>query len=753
MLGDFMNKVELLSPAGNMECLISAVQNGADAVYLGGKKFGARHFATNFDYDEMIEAIKYCHLYGVKIYVTVNTICFESELDEALKYIEFLYDNHVDALIMQDIGLITITRKMFPNLEIYASTQAHNHNDSGLSYLKSLGIKRAVLAREMSLEEIKKLDTDIDKEVFIHGALCVSYSGCCLFSAMHGGRSGNRGECVGSCRLCYKLLENNKEVKTNGDYILSTKSLCTINNIDKIIESGVKSLKIEGRMKSKEYVGYITRLYRNKIDDYYNKIDRKTTQEEITNIKKLYNRELTDGYLFSKSGKDLMNIKSSNHIGTYLGTVLSVDRNKIKIRLDDDIFQEDGLRFDNDKGMIVNKLYNEKGLLVSKVEKGQIAFLDNKIGLRNAKNVRKTQDAKLIKEINQLPERKVDVELKCIAKINNRLELTIKDNLFEIKKYGNIVEQASNCNTDYDRIKKQIEKLGSTPFKAINTIIDMDDNIFISIKELNDLRRELADELIEKRKYYSSYINEKKEYIDDLESNDKKLMISILVRNEEQLKTAIKNNIDFIYITDYNIYKKYKNNNIFYRTRRVNSNKEDFNNENLLATEIGAVYKYPKNNNVIGDYFLNVVNRYTIKELKRIGAKRVTLSPELPLEDLQLLSNIPNIDLYIYGRVELMVTKYCPINMLVLNDDKKCNLCDINKYSLKDQNDNIYPLINEKHLTHILDSNNLDLLDRLDYIISKGFTSFRLDLYDEKEIEIENIINVIRYSYEHRNNK
>ena len=167
MLGDFMKKVELLSPAGNMECLISAVQNGADAVYLGGKKFGARHYATNFDYEEMIEAIKYCHLYGVKIFVTVNTICFESELEEALNYIEFLYDNHVDALIMQDIGLISITRKKFPNMEIHASTQAHNHNDHGLKYLEKIGVKRAVLAREMSLDEIKKLDSKIDKEVFI----------------------------------------------------------------------------------------------------------------------------------------------------------------------------------------------------------------------------------------------------------------------------------------------------------------------------------------------------------------------------------------------------------------------------------------------------------------------------------------------------------------------------------------------------------------------------------------------------------
>ena len=386
-----MKRVELLSPAGNMECLIGAVQNGADAVYVGGKKFGARAFANNFDYEELIEAIKYCHLYGVKIYITVNTICYENEIEEVLNYIDFLYNNHVDALIMQDLGLISLVREKYPNLPVHASTQMHNHNDLGLSYLKSIGISRVVLDREMSLESIKDLKTDIEKEVFIHGALCVSYSGCCLFSAMHGGRSGNRGECVGSCRLPYYLLENGKELEVDGRYIMSTKSLCTLNNIDKLIDSGVSSFKIEGRMKSKEYVSYITKLYREKIDNYYLTKKYNVTEEEIENIKKLYNRELTSGYLFNKYGNTLMNIKSSNHIGVHLGSVIKVDKKKIYIKLDQDLNQEDGIRFDNDKGMIVNKLYNDKDLLVNKIEKGKVAVIDNKIGLLRAKEVRKSK--------------------------------------------------------------------------------------------------------------------------------------------------------------------------------------------------------------------------------------------------------------------------------------------------------------------------------------------------------------------------
>lgn len=747
-----MKKVELLSPAGNMDSLISAVQNGADAVYVGGKKFGARAFASNFDYDQMIEAIKYCHLYGVKIYVTVNTICFENEIEEALKYIEFLYNNQVDALIMQDIGLISFVRKKYPNMEIHASTQMHNHNDLGLSYLKEIGVKRAVLAREMTLEEINNLKTDIDKEVFVHGALCVSYSGCCLFSAMHGNRSGNRGECVGACRLPYKLLENDKVLDSEGDYILSTKSLCTINNIGKLIESGITSFKIEGRMKSKEYVGYITRLYREKIDEYYLVKKYSVKEDEIKNIKKIYNRELTSGYLFDNYGSSIMNTKTSNHIGIHLGSIIKIDNKKIYIKLDEDLNQEDGIRFDNDKGMIVNKLYNKRDLLVNSIKKGDIAVVDNKIGLSKAKEVRKTIDVKLVEEINKYKERKVFVSVNCNAKIGKNLELSINDSKNEIKVYGNIVEEAKNSPTSYERIKEQLEKLGNTPFISTNTNISLDDNIFIPIKELNDLRREAVEKLIEKREYSQSH----KVIINELtdENNKKtnhKLTISILVRNEKQLQVVLSNKVDYVYTDNYELYKKYKCSNVYYRTPRVSKNDINYTGENLLITELGAVMKYSKDNNINSDYFLNVVNCNSVRELQRNKVKRVTLSPEVRLETLESFNN-SSIDLFVYGRVELMITKYCPVNMIINKDNKKCNLCYKNKYYLKDLDGNVYPLITRNHITHILDSNNFDLTDKLDYILDMGITSFRIDLYDESKEKIERLIKKIRNSYEQRNN-
>ena len=263
-------KVELLSPVGSMKTLYQAIHNGADAVYLGGKRFGARKYSDNFNEDELKEAVRYAHLFNVKVYVTANTIIYEDEINDFLEYIFFLHKINVDAVIMQDIGMIKIVRDKFPNLEVHASTQCHNQNDEGIKLLESLGVTRIVLDREMPLEEIKQLKTPLEKEVFVYGALCVSYSGCCLFSSLNGGRSGNRGECVQSCRMQYDLYENDKKIDTQGNYLLSTKDLNTLNNLKDILDTDIVSLKIEGRMKSPEYVGYVTKLYRNLIDNYYN---------------------------------------------------------------------------------------------------------------------------------------------------------------------------------------------------------------------------------------------------------------------------------------------------------------------------------------------------------------------------------------------------------------------------------------------------------------------------------------------------
>lgn len=318
-----MKKVELLSPAGNMETLLAAIKGGCDAVYLGGKAFGARAFAKNFDDNELKEAVKICHLYGVKIYVTANILVYENEIKEFLNYLKFLYEIGVDAVIMQDLGMMALAHKLIPNLEIHASTQINCHNKESIDFLKKIGVSRVVLARELSSEEIKDLGSKMEIEVFVHGALCVSYSGNCLFSSLNGGRSGNRGMCAGSCRLPYDLLKDGKEVKEDGKYLLSTKDLCLASNLKDVLDLGVSSLKIEGRMKSPEYVEYVTHVYRRLIDEYYKNGNPQIRKEEILNLKKLFNRTFTAGYMFDDN---IYNIKSPNHLGSYLGEIIKIEK-------------------------------------------------------------------------------------------------------------------------------------------------------------------------------------------------------------------------------------------------------------------------------------------------------------------------------------------------------------------------------------------------------------------------------------------
>ena len=354
-----MKKAELLIPVGNYECLEAAIKNGADAVYLGGKKFGARAYSTNFDNENMIKAIKLCHLYNKKIYVTVNTMIYNDEIAEIIEYLTFLYENNVDAVIMQDIGLINLTRKLITNLEIHVSTQAHNHNEEGIKYFKNLGCTRVVFDRESSLETINAINVDIEKEIFTYGALCICYSGNCLFSALNGGRSANRGMCVGSCRLPYKLVKNG-EIKDDG-YLISTKDLNTMPYLKKILDSNIQSLKIEGRMKSKEYVAIVTKVYRKLIDSYYKNQQLIIDEEDKKSLLKTFNREFTKGYLFDAD--NIINKKTSNHQGIRIGEVIAVNNHRITIKLEENIHQEDAIRFTKvNKGMYVNSLYNKKGL-------------------------------------------------------------------------------------------------------------------------------------------------------------------------------------------------------------------------------------------------------------------------------------------------------------------------------------------------------------------------------------------------------
>lgn len=736
---------ELLAPAGDFDTLRQAIHNGSDAIYLGGKRFGARKFAANFDDEEMIKAIKYCHLYGVKIYVTVNTLIFDNEVDECLEYITFLHKNGVDAVIMQDIGMISLVRKVLPNLDIHASTQMNTHNINQIKLLEELGVTRVVLARELSIEEIEKLDTKLEIEAFIHGALCVCYSGQCLFSSLLLNRSGNRGECAGICRLPFSLLEDGNEVKTEGNYLLSPKELNTTNNIKRLLESNITSFKIEGRKKSATTIGYITRLYRMLIDHYEKGEEIELTPIEQEQLLVLFNRGFTAGYLFNKSGRDIMNISSPNHIGIEIGEVIEVTSKRIKIKLEKQLNQGDGIRFPKEQlGMNANYIYDKHDNLISHADTSDIIEVDNKIGLTEVGRVLKTVDSKLLKSLGEYPLKKIPISLHVSAHFGKKIEIIANDGTNQVVVDDNIIEKATGNGTSRERILEQLSKLGDTPFIIKDYDLDVEEGLFIPISKLNDLRRRITDSMISIRENTKKEVIINDKYYLDKKTSDN-IEIAVLVRNEDQLKACLEEKVNYIYVADYNLYEKYSSiDNVYLRLDRVINNHREIVDKKLLVGEVGSIYKYSTNNIIDTDYFLNVGNSYTVDYLRQKSIKNITLSIENSLDSISsIISNVGNSGLavLVYGRIEAMITKYCPLKMLVNDDKVPCNICHSGKkYMLKDRNGESYPLVQDKELTHIFYYRNLELSDKLTDLLRIGVRKYRFEFFDEDNQTVKLIL-------------
>lgn len=721
-----MKHVELLVPVGNKEILEVAINNGADAVYLGGKKFGARAYASNFNDEEMVEAIRLCHLKHVKVYVTVNTMIYNDEILEVIDYLKFLYQHRVDAVIMQDMGLISLTRDILPDLEIHVSTQAHNHNNEQIKFYKDLGIKRLVLDRELSLEEIKGLDNDIEKEIFIYGALCVSYSGNCLFSALNGGRSANRGECTQCCRMPYKFFKNG-HIEKDG-YLLSMKDLNTLDHLEEILNSGVTSLKIEGRMKNKEYVACVTRIYRQLIDDFYQGKKLVVNKEMIDELMVSFNRGFTKGYLFKNN--DLINDEAPNHQGIVVGKVIDVNKKMITISLSSSINQGDAIRLGNVTGMYLNTMYDKNEKLVNHIDKG-VLKIRNKDGIKRelleGKVVRKTFDVLLSKEINLVEEKKVGLQMVFIAQKNKEISLEVDDGVNKVKVFGVIPLEAIKRPIFKESVIKQLSKLGDTGYFVSSLRIDMDDDLFINIRDLNELRRVGITSLKEK----VGELNE----VPDREIKSSRLKegdsfkYSVLVRTEEQLKVALNYKMDYIYVTDKSLYDKYKSfENVYRRLERVNDCEGEFDHERLLCTELGGLYKYSKNNIVRSDYPLNIANDYTMELFKRIGCTGNCLSVEL--DDVKKVIDKENAEIIVYGTIEVMTIRN---NIFEIKDEDKC--------FLENKEGKRFKVVYDA-LTHIFNGTPIDRRKMIKDF--KGIGVLRIDLLDEDRLTTEKILKSVK---------
>lgn len=656
-----MKKVELLAPAGNMDSLKAAVMAGCDAVYLGGVLFGARAFAGNFTNEEIVYAINYAHLYGVKVYVTINTIIYDSEVERFLDYVRFLHKNNVDAVIIQDIGMFDLLRKKFPNLELHASTQMNIHNYDGALLAKKLGFKRVVMARETPIDVIKKIkeEIDIEIEVFIHGALCVSYSGECLLSALVGKRSGNRGTCAQICRKKYDFYDDDKNKLNTNNYLLSTKDLCTLKYIDKLIEIGVDSLKIEGRMKRSPYVYLVTKTYRKVIDNYYNTGKLKIDENDIIELKKMFNRNFAKGFMLNEDNNNFTYDKRPNNIGIEVGQVISKVKNDLKIKLTYDVSVHDGLRIlddKEDKGLVINKMFiNNKSVLEAK--KGDVITLKYDKYVEKNSKVLLTSSKKQLDSISEAiknQERFIYVDLSFTAKENENLKLTITDGLNTVTEVlDKTPMRAINKETSYDVIKKQLSKLGNTVYKARNITLNLDDNLFINIKDINEIRRRAISKLNEKRLYKIDFVE--KDYTIGVPDFPSIKQTAVLVNKENE---SLKDKYDLIYTED----EKTKDEDSIIVLPRI-INEHPFIKNTVMIGDFGGLLKY---DNFQTNVSFNVVNSYSVAFLHSLGAKLVTLSYELSLSQIKNMIEIykkrynknPNTSLIINSYPECFVSKF-----------------------------------------------------------------------------------------------
>ena len=762
---------ELLAPVGSFDALKAAVQNGANAVYLGGKEFSARASANNFDRDELKEAVRYAHIRGVQVFVTANTLRKQNEIEEFLEYIKYLYDIDVDAIILQDIGMARLVKELLPDFEIHASTQMVAHSLEDVLYLQNIGFDRVVLARELNIQEIEHIckNSNVDIEVFVHGALCVCYSGQCLMSSMLGNRSGNRGRCAQPCRQKYELIDiySGEVINTDGEYLLSPKDLNSIQDIDKVIEAGVHSLKIEGRMKRPEYVATVIGSYRKTIDEYMETKKINVSDETMNNLYTIFNRKFTKGYLFGDVGEDIMNSNRPNNLGLYIGKVVDYNRKakRLKIKLENTLKKGDGISIG---GGTIGRIIKSNGDIANIGYKGETIELDFIGDAKRNQIIYKTSDSDLLNTVQKTFEEdtenvKVSIDAKIEIKLGKKPRLTLSDS------FGNTttleadkeVEQAMKVALSEEKVVTQISKLGNTSYIINNITVDMDDNVSLPISILNQIRRDAIESLSEERVAIKNRAYKNKEIAYNPKSfvRDDEVKLRAKVKNIDQLKAIVNyKEIDAIYYEDINTLGEAKtianenNMNLIYSVPRVLRNKDykilnklDKNSNIEVQTgNLGCVSLF-KDNGIYIDYYLNSFNSETINHYKQEGAKTICISQELNLTEIKetLKHTDAEIESVVYGYTPLMISEYCPMGVLVRDckKDKRSAICNKSVYALKDSKSEVFRITQDIFCrSSIYNSKPLCMIDDLIDVKNAGINVFRLDFTFEDASQVKEVV-------------
>lgn len=764
------SKYELLAPAGDMAALKAAVSAGANAVYLGYDEFSARAKAKNFNKEELREAINYAHLRDVKIYVTFNILIADFEIKRAMESVKMLYDIGVDALILQDLGIAREIRKNFPDFEVHASTQMAVNNFYGAKFLKEMGFSRVVLARETPLFELEKIkELDIDVETFIHGALCVSYSGECLMSSMIGGKSGNRGECAQACRKSYEILDFDKNKIGKRLYYISPKDLNTLDDVAKIINSGGYSLKIEGRMKNPEYVYTV-------VSSYKKSLEGKLTLEDKNDTEQVFNRGFTKGLFNGDFGNDFISSDRPDNRGVEVGKVIDAKKNYAKVIFDEDVFEGDGLEFISNSGrfgMRSNSFYEAN--IPHEINLFKAPILNSKINRTFSKKLYEKVDEKIE---NFDYKRELDIDLKI--KIGERPLIKVKSGELSANfELDRVVEVAKKSGLDRDRVIENISKTGDSIFRVKNIDLDLDDNAFLPISAINELRREatkiLEDKILDGSIDRLEIENKLENKNFEKQNKDKKSKIKVFFNKFKDLENSSLKDIDEIIIRAKDLEKfnkKFKNREVsiyldkFYSYKELENLREYIlKNQNVRGIWINNLSEYyifkDGGLEINGDIGLNVFNRLTSDFFRDLGLKSITLSPELNSSQIQKIANKNDTELNLisYGRLPVMTMKHCPFSIIKnCKDEKTCSTCRYKNYLLRDEKNvdfevlrqntfteifNSYPILLDGYVNRLLD-NKVNLL-----ILADEFTDEIIKLYKNyKEEDFKNIKKKLEDKYQ-----
>lgn len=791
-------KLELLAPAGSWEALEAAVNAGADAVYMGGKAFGARAYASNFDQKEMARAVYFAHMHRVRLYITVNTLVDDSELEELADYLLFLNNVGVDGIIVQDMGVIRLARRLVPQLPLHASTQMTLTNSSGVDFAAVAGMERSVLARELSLKEIQAAcSRGSEIETFIHGALCVCYSGQCLMSSLIGGRSGNRGRCAQPCRLPYKLLNGKGEDmlagKDAGQYLLSPKDMNTLAILPQMIEAGVVSYKIEGRMKRPEYVAVVVDAYRRAMDSYLAG-DYQVPPEDLANIEQIFNRDFTTAYLTNRPGKEMMSDRRPNNRGVLIGRVAKLDkqRNKASVKLEKELHLGDGLEFWVSVGgrvgtTVTSMLLNGKN--VEAAGAGQQVVIDVPNGVRLNDRVFRTLDSRLMAYAQQFfgpdAKRRIPVDAVVTARLGQPMTVTLTDD------EGNtgcgetdfIVEAARKRALDDDVVRKQIDRLGTTEYFLNSLRFEHDEGVMVPMSEMNEARRMACESLDAARlAAFAPARQAVHKYDEPLQPKAHKRagassVLTVHCDSLGKVNAALRAGAERIlfggdcfnhqlpsnedYVKAAELCRK-TGRQLAFATPRIVKEAQLGYFDKLFALwqQLEPDLVYINNNGLwplgrkyaglklAADMSLNIFNSQALQFWQENGAVAAVLSPELTMaqvEHLAAVSPLP-LECMIQGRLEMMVSEYCVGgSFLGRLHEGPCQFNCREQLYLGDRKEARFPVATDQFCRmHILNAHELSLLANVQHMAEIGVGSLRIDGRDYDEARLGELVTLYR---------